>query len=163
METQVTNKILTARKASLKYQRSERGRLVSSTYRASRKAERAAYHRTYAESAQGRARILWGSARARAKERGLNFSLSVTQIIEALDAGYCQATDIAFSFEKPPAGCRVNPWAPAVDRKDNNKGYEESNVQVVCNAYNLAKNDFPDHVMQTLARAIIQKGSESGT
>lgn len=150
------------RKNSLKYYRSERGKFVSVAYRKKEttKQERAAYHKKYYETPESRAQILHTVAKGRAIAKKLEFSIPLHQIIHAFQIGTCEVTGIPFDFGSRPDGCRVHPWGPSIDRIDNSRGYVIGNVQVVCNAFNLAKNDFPEHVVYALAQALVKQKSE---
>jgi hypothetical protein len=53
----------------------------------------------------------------------------------------------------------VHPFAPSIDRIIPKKGYVKGNVQVVCWAYNAAKNQWGEDVLLTLAHAIVDKVS----
>lgn len=54
--------------------------------------------------------------------------------------GRCFKSGIPFDM-KPHKSARVNPFAPSLDRKDNLRGYEPDNVQMVCNLFNMGKSD----------------------
>ncbi len=147
------------RKNGRKYEKSERGKKTLAARQVRTKQEQAAYHREYAETVEGRSKIIYTVTKRRAVLKGLEFSIPLTQISDALYDGFCEKTGIEFDFGPPPKDCRVNPWAPSIDRIDNLRGYAIGNVQMVCNAFNIAKNDFPEHVVYALAQALVnQKG-----
>ncbi len=53
-------------------------------------------------------------------------------------------------------GVRANPDAPSIDRIDNAKGYTEDNVRLVTVHANVARNEFSDADLLSLARDIIR-------
>lgn len=93
------------------------------------------------------------AAEHRAKRKGLSFDLQLAPLVMRVAVGVCEATGLPLNFDDPD-GTRVSPWGPSLDRKDPKKGYAMDNVQIVCNAYNLAKNDWPEEVLLTLVRAL---------
>lgn len=65
----------------------------------------------------------------------------------------CEVTKIRFNLVQPE-GMRIRPWAPSVDRIDSLKPYTAKNCQLVCAAYNIAKNEWPEPVWRTLIKGI---------
>lgn len=89
---------------------------------------------------KGRATMLRNRCKTRARKHGLQFSLSKEIIIEKLKKGVCEQTKIPLVMVKDPC----NPYSPSIDRIDNNKGYTDDNIQIVCTIYNFCKNQFTD-------------------
>jgi hypothetical protein len=123
----------------------------------------AVYNRTttanYRLTPNGRARLLMFFAARRAKDYGFEFSIPLERVILAIEQGFCEVTKLPFDLKPSAVPSRTNPWAPSLDRRDSTKGYTPDNVQVVCAAYNYAKNEFSTDVLMTLARAIVDKVS----
>ncbi len=64
----------------------------------------------------------------------------------------CSVTGLLLSLDYDGES-KNNPWAPLVDRIDSRVGYILGNVRVVCCAFNLARNEWPDDVLRTLFEA----------
>jgi len=86
-----------------------------------------------------RARELWKAAKRRAAINGLEFNLTVSHIEVCLMIGTCQGSGVPFDLEQHETNW-YNPFAPSIDKINPFKGYLDTNVRVVCNAYNLGKN-----------------------
>jgi len=99
------------------------------------------------------ARKLLGACRSGSKQRGHECAITVEMIEEMLAPMTCSATGLPLSLEHDGGSYR-NPWAPSIDRINPSKGYVPGNVRVVCALYNLARNDFPDEALMTLAKAL---------
>jgi hypothetical protein len=54
---------------------------------------------------------------------------------------------------------RVNPYSPSIDRIDNSKGYEISNVRIVCFAVNMMMLDWGESVMKHVAESYLNHNS----
>ena len=89
---------------------------------------------------EGRALILWRSAKQRARMRGEGFSLTMEHVTRGLSQP-CPRTGVVFDFRTLE---RANPYAPSVDKIDRTKPYSDDNVQIVCWAYNRMKSDMTD-------------------
>lgn len=83
-------------------------------------------------TAAGRTQSLFNGARCRARDRGLEFTLTREWIAAAIEEGVCQVTGIPFDFS-----CRS--FCPSLDRTDASGGYTPENVKVTCWLYNRAK------------------------
>ena len=96
----------------------------------------------------------------RVKERTLNRGYQGMTPIEKLEElfsktnGRCQLTGIKFTTDNPMK-CRVRPFSPTVDRIDSSLGYIDGNCRVVCNAVNIAINDFGEDIFSKLAEGYI--------
>lgn len=97
----------------------------------------------YRSGIDGRAKTLLNGAKQRARSYGMDFNLCLGRIRYALLVGKCERTGVPFDYEKHDR-YQYNPLAPSVDRKDPFKGYTYDNIQIVCNAYNLGKNQMSD-------------------
>ncbi len=89
---------------------------------------------------EGRALLLRNRCRQRAKLYNREFKLSKSYIIELLRIGKCKKTGIDLIIDDS----KYNPYAPSVDRIDNDKGYTDDNIQITCMIYNFCKNKFTE-------------------
>ncbi len=96
----------------------------------------------------------------RMKERTLNrghqgmISLDQLSALFATTNGRCQLTGIKFTTDNPMK-CRVRPFSPTVDRIDSSLGYIDGNCRVVCNAVNIAINDFGEEIFSKVAEGYV--------
>ena len=88
----------------------------------------------------GRAKNLCANAKKRARIRGKEFDISVAHIHVILMIGRCQKTGLPFDLT-PANNTMTKPFAPSIDRIDNDNGYVTNNVQIVCNMFNSGKNE----------------------
>jgi len=150
--------LLKSSEATKRYYRSEKG-----------KATMAARNKRYEESGQdkvwrqarytkpeSRTSQLLASTRNRALKFNIKFDLIFDDVYLAILAGKCSKTGLPFNLEPHPDH-RVHPFAPSIDRINPKKGYVRGNIQIVCWAYNAARNQWGDEVLLTLARAIVDK------
>lgn len=96
-------------------------------------------------------------AKRRADKKNVPYSISDaerTRIGSVIEAGACEFTGLPFDSLAGTA----HPWAPSLDRIEPKFGYVDGNVRVVVWAYNRAKANWPDRVLLTLARAIVDAG-----
>jgi hypothetical protein len=81
----------------------------------------------------------FNSIKAGAKKRNLSFNVSKKQIYNKLkDSKYCAKSGVPLEHK------RNSPNKASIDRIDSRYGYSLKNIQVVCQAYNIAKMDRPD-------------------
>ncbi len=64
----------------------------------------------------------------------------------------CRLTGIEFDMTRG-GSFRANPYAPSIDRIDNSRGYTADNIQIICHIVNVAKNEYPTDVFDTICRA----------
>ena len=97
------------------------------------------------------------NARKRAGLKGQRCDLSadVARQLWARCGGRCELTGIEFEFEHHGSNLR-RPFAPSIDRLENSKGYEISNVRVVCAAVNVAMNQWGEAVLYRIAEGLAQ-------
>lgn len=76
---------------------------------------------------------LWSSAKRRAKQKGLEFDIEVSDI---LIPELCPILDIPLFFTEG----QKTPNTPSVDRVDNSKGYIKGNVKVISQKANTLKS-----------------------
>lgn len=85
----------------------------------------------------GLASKLWYDARRRAKQKGLDFTITKEWIAERLEAGVCQLSGLPLEIAQ--AGTANS---PSLDRKVNSKGYTPANCQVITAQANRAKGEW---------------------
>lgn len=112
--------------------------------------------KNYGQSVIGRANRLFLAAKHRAKISGLEFTITQSLLEVILYQGFCQKTGIPFDFSSPN-NSNFNPYAPSVDRKNPFLGYTVDNIQVVCNAYNIAKNQMTDEQFINFCKIVWEK------
>lgn len=95
---------------------------------------------------RNRGRYLWVSAKHRAAERGLEFTIDVADIVIP---DRCPMLGIPLVIQ---AGKTPQPDAPSLDRIDNSKGYVPGNVRVISLRANRLKCDMTLEEAQTLVR-----------
>lgn len=102
---------------------------------------------------------LWNRHRKGAKQRGIQFDLSVDAIQSLLDeqGGVCAITGLHFKADKPE-GLRIRPWAASLDRIDGRLGYVLGNVRVVCGFANIAMNGFGEQFFALVLNPLIDAG-----
>ena len=86
------------------------------------------------------------SAKSRAKERDLDFDLTIEYLLELnkKQNSCCQLTNISFDLNPPKYKSGHNPLSPSIDRIDSTKGYTKDNTRLICTAMNIALNQFGD-------------------
>jgi len=102
------------------------------------------------------ARELLELSRKGARQRKIPHTLSLEQVAAMVQraGGRCEVTGIAFSGERP-AGQRIRPYAPSIDRRDSAAGYHADNCRLVCAGVNVAMNRFGDEFIQSIRRAAL--------
>jgi uncharacterized Zn ribbon protein len=142
--------------ASARYNKSKKGKRVNSVrmkqYEESGQAKM--WRDARRQQPESRASQMLASARNRALKFNIEFNLIFDDVYPALASGKCQKTGLPFDLERHPDH-RVHPFAPSIDRISHKKGYIKGNVQIVCWAYNAARNQWGDEVLLRLARAIV--------
>ncbi len=103
---------------------------------------------------RGRAQLILGDAKKRAKQRNEPFTLTVDHVIEGLKRGICPRT--GYWFDLSPTGGTQHPLAPSLDRIDASKPYSDGNVQVVCWQYNTMKHTLTDAELLEFCKAIVR-------
>jgi len=143
-------------KASARYNRSEKGRATNAArvgkYEESGQAK--AWRDARYAKPESRALSLLHGARSRAFKAGTECNITFDDVYPTIAAGVCTKTGLPFDLT-PHAELRRHPLAPSLDQIDPGKGYVRGNVQVVCNWYNLAKQDLSEAVMLAFCRAVV--------
>jgi hypothetical protein len=92
-----------------------------------------AYCQKYREN--NRALVLLGQARYRAKKKGIEFNLELSDVVIPKVCPVLKIPLTAGSSSGGPRGC-----SPSLDRIDNTKGYIKGNVQVISHKANTMKH-----------------------
>lgn len=104
---------------------------------------------------------LFRSTKKNAKQRGIEFNLSIDDIKVMFDKsnGRCCMTGIEFDHS-PPNG-RKRPFTTSIDRIDSEKPYSIENCRLICVAMNLAMNWYGESVFQRIASAYLSKNNDN--
>ena len=115
----------------------------------------------YRETIKGRSVSLYKSAKARAKINNLDFILSTDFIEILLYPQVCAKSGIRFVLTQN--NNKRHPFAPSLDRKQNDRGYTPENMQIVCNMYNSGKAeaDEVDFIAMCMAVAEMNRTNQS--
>lgn len=100
---------------------------------------------------QNTASMLFKACRRRAKERGMEFTLTLEWIAQRLLEGVCEVTGIAFVLGAPK-----HAFLPSIDRIDSSKGYTPENCRVVLWFINAAKMALPEDDFQPALRQVAE-------
>jgi len=154
--------LLKSSEATKRYYRSEKGR-------AAREAREARYAASGQDKAWRKARyampenrtaMLLHGARNRALKFDVPFDLIFDDVYPAIAAGKCPKTGLSFDLAPHPE-LRRHPLAPSIDRVDSSKGYVRGNVQIVCNWYNLAKQDLSESDVLDFCRRVVDTATRT--
>jgi hypothetical protein len=91
------------------------------------------YCQKYREN--NRALVLLGQARYRARKKGIEFNLELSDVVIPKLCPVLKIPLLAGSSSGGPRGC-----SPSLDRIDNTKGYIKGNVQVMSHKANTMKH-----------------------
>lgn len=102
---------------------------------------------------------MYRASKASAKKRGIEWNLSKEDFDRIVDRanGKCELTGIPFSTGKVKDDARRFPYKASLDRIDSERGYVFDNLRLVCNAVNIALNDFGDKVFQEIVHSFNAK------
>jgi len=116
---------------------------------------RSAQNRYYSES--GRPKQILSSARKRAKVKGLCCTITLEWVLAKIDeqGNRCVKTGIEFDYGKD-AQYKKHPYAPSLDRIDNDQGYTPENTRLVCTMYNYCRNVARDEDVEFFAWQLFQ-------
>jgi hypothetical protein len=95
-------------------------------------------------------------SRQSSAKRGLPHAITSNFIIKLIESQNfrCAVSAIEFTPSRLPGAAKRQPFAPSIDRIDNSRGYESDNVRLVCLIVNLARSNFDDVALVTMAGAI---------
>lgn len=99
--------------------------------------------------------VMHTNARTRAIKKKIPFAITRSSILAALEKTNwrCAVTNTKFEFSNRAN----NPWQPSLDRINSSGGYVHSNIQLVCLAYNVAKNFWGHDTVIELAEALVEE------
>lgn len=100
-------------------------------------------------------RKLLYSARARAKSKGIEFSLTPEWLESRLSSGVCELAGIPISFDEKSEG-RCRAFSPSIDRIDSSLGYTPDNCRVVCWAINMAMSEWGEETFAVVAKKYLE-------
>lgn len=103
-----------------------------------------------------RAGQMFSSVKLGARKRKILFEISPALVFVMLEIQEwkCIKTNIDFDLT---TGEGTKPFGPTIDRIDNSFGYLPSNIQIVCNMYNYAKNKWSDADVLMFAQSLTRK------
>lgn len=90
---------------------------------------------------------LFDSAKQRAKKRGLEFSITLEDIVIP---EYCPVLGIKLDT----SNSRTRPNSPSLDRRDSSRGYTKDNIWVVSAKLNSAKSDLSLEQLEKLVQLL---------
>jgi hypothetical protein len=113
-----------------------------------------------------RAKTLYSGAKTRAKEKGIDFNLTVEWIEEKLNRGTCEVSGTPFYIKEYSTRSeykKVHPHSPSLDQIRPSGGYTMDNVQVVCDQVNKFKGDRHISSMVVIAQNFLNEYTRRNT
>lgn len=105
----------------------------------------------------GRVSRMISRSRAYAKSAKIEFDITPEWLNQKLSAGVCEATGLPFDLSPNSYSCRSNPFQPSIDRIRPGGGYTMDNARVTIFIFNVARSDFGDEHLVTMAKALVEK------
>jgi len=90
----------------------------------------------------------------RAIRKGLEFDLDTEWYKRKLSKGICSVTKLPFKLK--PTNVMLNPYYPAIDRIDSNKGYTKDNCQLVLSIFNMLKSNNDHNTVKMFCEGFVQ-------
>lgn len=103
-----------------------------------------------------RIRRILNTSKKNAKAKKIEHSINKKWCLTKL-RGVCEATGIPFDLSIEGIYKKMNPFAPSIDRINNDLGYTTDNCQMVIWIYNCSKNNFSEKDLYTMCKAIVEK------
>ena len=106
------------------------------------------------------ARMIHRVTGGRAKHRGQSYDLTAETIFEMLTRAKdrCAVTGLQFDYgPKTEQAWTRRPMSPSLDRIDNAKGYERSNLRLVCVCVNIAIGEWGFQNFEMMCRAFVER------
>ena len=103
----------------------------------------------------GRAKRMIINSRNSAKKRHIVFGITLTDVLPAVERGYCELTGIKFDLTPHPEK-NHNPFAPSIDRIDSKKGYTKNNIRIVLWFVNCAVGEGSDEEALPLLKIMVE-------
>lgn len=105
-----------------------------------------------------RKKLLITSARSRAKNTGLDFSISL-EWLDQQNLEHCPILKQPFHWRADYSASKAtpDPLAPSIDRIDSSKGYTPDNCWVISHRMNAMKNNSTYRELFTLANAVAKE------
>lgn len=101
---------------------------------------------------------LMGGARRRAREGGIEFTLTKEWVLEKVLAGVCEVSGLKFE----PGNGLHHPMSPSLDKISRDAGYTPENTRLVIWAVNNLKGVGTDETMWKVVEAMISNRSKKG-
>lgn len=99
----------------------------------------------YYNTDNGRAEHMLNNARGRADRKKLECTLTKEWILDKLQSGKCEVTNIPFVLESNGGkGHKQNSFSPSIDRINQTGPYTPQNCRITVWIYNRARGAFPD-------------------
>jgi hypothetical protein len=103
-----------------------------------------------------RVRRLLHTTKKAAKQKKFEHSIDKQWCLNKLN-GTCEATGLQFDLSVRGIHKKMNPFAPSIDRIDNDLGYTKDNCQMVVWIYNCSKNTFNSKDLYKMCKAFVKK------
>jgi len=87
--------------------------------------------------------LAWG-AKTRARKLNIEYALDEEWIRARSNIDRCEASGVSLDFTRTERQNRKKPFAPSLERVNPKLGYTCGNTIVVCNMYNMCKNEFTE-------------------
>lgn len=101
---------------------------------------------------------LWGGANRRAREAGIEFTLTKEWVMDKVQAGVCELSGLKFE----PGSRLHHPMSPSLDRIRRDAGYTPDNTRLVIWAVNNLKGVGTDETMWKVVEAMISNRNKRG-
>jgi len=105
---------------------------------------------------KGRAHTLLYNSISRAKQSNIEHTITVNDILPAIENGFCELTNLPFDLGPPVNKATQHPYAPSVDRINSLKGYTKDNVRIVLYSVNAALGQFGTNIMTPILKAMVK-------